>query len=142
MRPAPHRPIRPLHLAAAIDDREQYAAGCHLESAQLAEGGALDLVTLGGRERAGSSARSRCSPGSPGGHRCSPGSCRPSTGSVFCRALAVEPGEPADLALAVAPLRWVSQGRAGWTATWGEPEWEAAGSEAGPRPAAVGGACR
>ncbi|MDF9812363.1 hypothetical protein M2266_001594 [Streptomyces sp. SPB162] len=48
--PPSHRPIRPLHLAFAIDGweqhRERYEVAHYVELARLAESGALDFVTL------------------------------------------------------------------------------------------------
>jgi alkanesulfonate monooxygenase SsuD/methylene tetrahydromethanopterin reductase-like flavin-dependent oxidoreductase (luciferase family) len=40
-------PTRPLHLAVAIDGRQEHSAADHVELARLAEHGTLDFVTLG-----------------------------------------------------------------------------------------------
>ena len=137
------RPSRTLHLAAAIDGREQDAA-YYVELARLAERGALDFVTLGGcggfagsggfgadpapRDAAGGGAAGA------GGEEAAPDALAvlarvaPATDRIgLVPALTAGNGDPFTLALAVATLDWVSHGRAGWTvAVPGEREPEGA----------------
>ncbi|WP_329140612.1 LLM class flavin-dependent oxidoreductase [Streptomyces sp. NBC_01476] len=97
------RRTRTLHLAAAIDGGEE-PAGSYLELVRLAERGALDFVTLaGGEGDSGDDALAVLT-------RLAPATDR--VGVV--PALAASSAPPAELALAVAALDRVSQGRAGW----------------------------
>ncbi|MCM2429273.1 FMNH2-dependent monooxygenase [Streptomyces sp. RKAG337] len=138
--PPGHRPIRPLHLAFAIDARDQhrephqeryeerYEASSYIELARLAERGALDFVTLDDSPAAAD--------GSAGGldalavlAQVAPATDRiglvaavtathPGTGTVTAThpgaATATHPGT-VTVQAALAALDQVSRGRAGWT---------------------------
>jgi alkanesulfonate monooxygenase SsuD/methylene tetrahydromethanopterin reductase-like flavin-dependent oxidoreductase (luciferase family) len=119
-----YRPGRTLHLAAAIDGREQYAAAYYVELARLAERGALDFVTLGSGWGAGNHGEGAALDALAVLARVAPATDR--IGVV--PAVTAAGGDPFGLALAVATLDWVSQGRAGWTlAVPGEREGGGAG---------------
>lgn len=109
------RPTRTLHLAAAIDGRGHDAAAYYVELARLAEGGALDFVTLGGADGSGGDPGDGCAPDALA--RVAPATDR--IGLVPVVDTARE--EPFDLALTVATLDWVSHGRAGWAVTAPDP---------------------
>jgi alkanesulfonate monooxygenase SsuD/methylene tetrahydromethanopterin reductase-like flavin-dependent oxidoreductase (luciferase family) len=126
--PAPHRRTRPLHLAAAIDGRGQYTADHYLDLTRLAEAGALDFVTLGGRGDTGLDAVAVLARIAPATDRIG-----------LVAAMAASCGEPAELALAVATLDRVSQGRAGWTVTTDEPGPKDAGGDRGEGSGAADG---
>jgi alkanesulfonate monooxygenase SsuD/methylene tetrahydromethanopterin reductase-like flavin-dependent oxidoreductase (luciferase family) len=125
-----YRPGRTLHLAAAIDGREQYAATYYVELARLAERGALDFVTLGGGWGAGGAEEGAALDALAVLARVAPATDR--IGVV--PAVTAGGGDPFGLGLAVATLDWVSQGRAGWTlAVPGEREGSGSGRVAAPR---------
>ncbi|MYS20536.1 LLM class flavin-dependent oxidoreductase [Streptomyces sp. SID4948] len=115
-----------MHLAAAIDGREQHtadqAADYYVELARLAERGALDFVTLSGCAGAELDTLDTLAVLA----RVVPATDR--IGVV--PALAAAGGTPAELARSVATLDRVSQGRAGWTVTAPDDD-EAAGRNAG-----------
>ncbi|MFI8189072.1 LLM class flavin-dependent oxidoreductase [Streptomyces sp. NPDC085946] len=93
-----------LHLAAAVDQRSAYDAAPYLESARLAERGALDFVTLDdGFARPGPDALAVLSRVAPATHR---------VGLV--PTVTTTHTEPFHVQAAVATLDWVSRGRAGW----------------------------
>lgn len=112
------RPTRTLHLAAAIDGRGHDPAAYYVELARLAEGGALDFVTLGGADGSGGDPGDGCAPDVLA--RVAPATDR--IGLVPVVDAARE--EPFDLALTVATLDWVSHGRAGWAVTAPDPATE------------------
>ncbi|MEU1332524.1 LLM class flavin-dependent oxidoreductase [Streptomyces sp. NPDC005865] len=94
----------PLHLAAAIDLPGAHEAGPYTDLALLAEGGALDFVTLGdsfagpGLDALAVAAR-----------------IAPRTGRVgLVPTVTTTHTEPFHVQAAVATLDWVSHGRAGW----------------------------
>lgn len=132
--PAPslYRPSRTLHLAAAIDGREQYAAPYYVELARLAESGALDFVTLGGGWGAGGA--DGAEEGAALDALAVLARVAPATDRIgVVPAVTAAGGDPFGLALAVATLDWVSQGRAGWTvAVPGEREGAGSGRVAAP----------
>ncbi|QEU95356.1 LLM class flavin-dependent oxidoreductase [Streptomyces kanamyceticus] len=93
-----------LHLAAAIDLPGAYEAGPYAELALLAEGGALDFVTVGdsfarpGLDALAVAAR-----------------LAPATGRIgLVPTVTTTHTEPFHVQAAVATLDWVSHGRAGW----------------------------
>ncbi|GHB53401.1 monooxygenase [Streptomyces viridiviolaceus] len=95
---------RRLHLAAALDHRPACEAGPYLESARLAERGALDFVTLGDSfTRPGPDALCVLSRVAPATRR---------VGLV--PTVTTTHTEPFHVQAAVATLDWVSRGRAGW----------------------------
>ncbi len=102
-----------LHLAAAVDQRAAYGAGPYVESARLAERGALDFVTLHDSARPGPDALAVLS-------RVAPATAR--IGLV--PTVTTTHTEPFHVQAAVATLDRVSRGRAGWridvSATEGE----------------------
>ncbi|NEC66436.1 LLM class flavin-dependent oxidoreductase, partial [Streptomyces sp. SID9727] len=103
--PAP-RPaaLRPLHLAAEIGGPPRYDAAHHTGLARLAEGGALDFVTLGDSfARPGPDALAVLARVAPATRRIG-----------LVPTLTATHTEPSRLASAVATLDWVSRGRAGW----------------------------
>lgn len=114
----------PLHLAAAIDRPGAHDPAAFTELALLAEGGALDFVTLGDSfTRPGLDALAVLA-------RVAPVTAR--IGLV--PAVTTTHTEPFHVQAAVATLDWVSHGRAGWAVTVSET-----GAEArlfGRRPAA------
>jgi alkanesulfonate monooxygenase SsuD/methylene tetrahydromethanopterin reductase-like flavin-dependent oxidoreductase (luciferase family) len=127
--PSSCRPGRTLHLAAAIDGREQYAAAYYVELARLAERGALDFVTLGDGRSVGGADEGAALDALAVLARVAPATDR--IGVV--PAVTAVGGDPFGLGLAVATLDWVSQGRAGWTvAVPGEREGAASGRAAAP----------
>ncbi|MDJ0343143.1 LLM class flavin-dependent oxidoreductase [Streptomyces sp. H10-C2] len=123
------RPIRPLHLAVAIDGPEQYEAPYSVELARLAERGALDFVTLDDY------------PALPEG-----GGGRLDALAVLTRvatatdriglvpAVTTTHTEPFHVSPALATLDRVSRGRAGWTVK--VPDTEAGARHFGRRPTA------
>ncbi|HEY5833802.1 LLM class flavin-dependent oxidoreductase [Streptomyces sp.] len=115
---APFHPTRTVHLAAAIDGREPSEAAYYAQMARLAEDGALDFVTVGGD--------GCCTDPFAVLARVAPATDR--IGLV--PAVTAVGAEPVDLALAVATLDRVSQGRAGWTVT--APQDEPGGGPVGP----------
>jgi alkanesulfonate monooxygenase SsuD/methylene tetrahydromethanopterin reductase-like flavin-dependent oxidoreductase (luciferase family) len=115
--PGSYRRTRTLHLAAAIDGQPKEPAGYYVELARLAERGALDFVTLGGRAGAEPDALAVLA-------RVAPATDRIGVVPVLTAAS----GPPAELALGLATLDWVSQGRAGWAVA--APEDEEAGGGA------------
>ncbi|MYR68940.1 MULTISPECIES: LLM class flavin-dependent oxidoreductase [unclassified Streptomyces] len=106
---------RPLHLAAEIGGPPRYDAASHVALARLAEGGALDFVTLRdsfarpGLDAAAVLAR-----------------VAPETARVgLVPTLTTTHTEPFHVSSAVATLDWVSRGRAGWHADVSTTEAEA-----------------
>ncbi|MFC8229510.1 LLM class flavin-dependent oxidoreductase [Streptomyces sp. NPDC057287] len=98
--------IRPLHLAAEIGGPPRYDADSHVALARLAEGGALDFVTLSDSfARPGPDALSVLA-------RVAPATTR--IGLV--PTVTTTHTEPFHVSSAVATLDWVSKGRAGWHA--------------------------
>ncbi|MFE9839017.1 LLM class flavin-dependent oxidoreductase [Streptomyces sp. NPDC005551] len=93
-----------LHLAAALDQEAAHDAAPYVESARLAERGALDFVTLGDTfARPGPDALAVLS-------RVAPATTR--IGLV--PTVTTTHTEPFHVQAAVATLDWVSRGRAGW----------------------------
>lgn len=110
------RRARALHLAAAIDGGTPFDASHVVDLARLAEGGALDFVTLGAPEQGSAGP----GPAGPDALDALAALARvaPATDRIgLVPAVSVPPGgtEPFEVALAVATLDWVSRGRAGWT---------------------------
>ncbi|MCM2418541.1 LLM class flavin-dependent oxidoreductase [Streptomyces sp. RKAG293] len=126
--PPGHRPIRPLHLAFAIDARDQhrephqephqeryeerYEASSYIELARLAERGALDFVTLDDSPAAAD--------GSAGGLDALAvlAQVAPATDRIglVAAVTATHPGTVSvTVQAALAALDQVSRGRAGWT---------------------------
>ncbi|GAA2950462.1 LLM class flavin-dependent oxidoreductase [Streptomyces flavovirens] len=106
---------RPLHLAAEIGGPPRHDAASHVALARLAEGGALDFVTLRdsfarpGLDAAAVLAR-----------------VAPETARVgLVPTLTTTHTEPFHVSSAVATLDWVSRGRAGWHADVSTTEAEA-----------------
>lgn len=101
---APRPALRPLHLAAEIGGPPRYDAAHHTTLARLAEGGALDFVTLGDSyARPGPDALAVLARVAPATRRI----------GLVPTATATH-AEPSRLSSAVATLDWVSRGRAGW----------------------------
>lgn len=99
-------PGRPLHLAAEIGGPPRYEPEHYLGLARLAEGGALDYVTLGDSfARPGPDALSVLARIAPVTDRIG---LVPTVDTTHT--------EPFHVSSAVATLDWVSRGRAGWTA--------------------------
>jgi alkanesulfonate monooxygenase SsuD/methylene tetrahydromethanopterin reductase-like flavin-dependent oxidoreductase (luciferase family) len=126
--PAARRRTRSLHLAAAIDGPDRYEPTAYVELARLAEGGALDFVTLDDRAPVGGPGRSAGRDGGAG--RPDPlavlAAIAPATGRIgLVPALSVGRDGPHGIATAVGALDLASHGRAGWTLG------PAAGREAG-----------
>ncbi|MFD9854588.1 LLM class flavin-dependent oxidoreductase [[Kitasatospora] papulosa] len=106
---------RPLHLAAEIGGPPRYDAGSHVALARLAEGGALDFVTLNDSfARPGPDALAVLA-------RVAPATTR--IGLV--PTVTTTHTEPFHVSSAVATLDWVSKGRAGWHADVSTTEAEA-----------------
>ncbi|MFJ3089893.1 LLM class flavin-dependent oxidoreductase [Streptomyces sp. NPDC086838] len=96
--------LRPLHLAAEIGGPPRYDAAHHTGLARLAEGGALDFVTLGDSfARPGPDALAVLARVAPATRR---------VGLV--PTVTTTHTEPFHVSSAVATLDWVSRGRAGW----------------------------
>ncbi|MER5472137.1 LLM class flavin-dependent oxidoreductase [Streptomyces sp. NPDC002685] len=104
-----------LHLAAALDRRAAHDAASFVESAQLAERGALDFVTLGDTfARPGLDALAVLS------------RVAPVTGRIgLVPTVTTTHTEPFHVQAAVATLDWVSRGRAGWQIEVSRTETEA-----------------
>ncbi|MFF5898486.1 LLM class flavin-dependent oxidoreductase [Streptomyces argenteolus] len=108
-------PTRPLHLAAEIGGPPRYDAASHVTLARLAEGGALDYVTLHDSfARPGPDALAVLA-------RVAPATTR--IGLV--PTVTTTHTEPFHVSSAVATLDWVSKGRAGWQADVSSTEAEA-----------------
>ncbi|MFJ4964978.1 Nitrilotriacetate monooxygenase component A [Streptomyces sp. ADI96-02] len=104
-----------LHLAAEIGGPPHYDAGHYLRLARLAEGGALDYVTLGDSfARPGLDALAVLARVAPATDR---------VGLV--PTVTTTHTEPFHVSSAVATLDWVSRGRAGWIADVSTTEAEA-----------------
>lgn len=112
--PPGHRPIRPLHLAFAIDGRERhpepYEASSYIELARLAERGALDFVTLDDAP----------APAGGGAGRLDAlavlTQVAPATDRIgLVAAVTATRHGPVPVPAALATLDRVSRGRAGWT---------------------------
>ncbi|MFI9101695.1 LLM class flavin-dependent oxidoreductase [Streptomyces fildesensis] len=112
--PPGHRPIRPLHLAFAIDGREQhrerYEASSYIELARLAERGALDFVTLDDSPAPADGSAGRLDA------LAVLTQVAPATDRIglVAAVAAAHPG-PVPVPAALAALDRVSRGRAGWT---------------------------
>lgn len=112
--PPGHRPIRPLHLAFAIDGREQhrerYEASSYIELARLAERGALDFVTLDDSPAPADGSAGRLDA------LAVLTQIAPATDRIglVAAVTAAHPG-PVPVPAALAALDRVSRGRAGWT---------------------------
>ncbi|MFB8089700.1 LLM class flavin-dependent oxidoreductase [Streptomyces sp. NPDC055992] len=116
--------LRPLHLAAEIGGPPRYDAAHHTGLARLAEGGALDFVTLGDSfARPGPDALAVLARVAPATRR---------VGLV--PTVTTTHTEPFHVSSAVATLDWVSRGRAGWQV--GVSTTEAEARLFGRRPAA------
>ncbi|SFF88061.1 Flavin-dependent oxidoreductase, luciferase family (includes alkanesulfonate monooxygenase SsuD and methylene tetrahydromethanopterin reductase) [Actinacidiphila alni] len=122
--PAVRRRTRTLHLAASIDGPDPYEAAAYVELARLAEGGALDFVTV---DDCGPDCGPPEGPG-PGGAGTRPGpldilaAVVPATGRIglvpTVTAGTAGAGGAADarrIAAAVGALDRAGGGRAGWT---------------------------
>ncbi|GLF96162.1 LLM class flavin-dependent oxidoreductase [Streptomyces yaizuensis] len=97
-------PIRPLHLAVALDGPARFDAAHYAGLVALAEHGALDFVTLGDPyTRPGPEALSVLSRIAPLTRRIG-----------LVPTVTTTHTDPHRLAAALATLDWVSQGRAGW----------------------------
>jgi len=121
---APRPALRPLHLAAEIGGPPRYDAAHHTGLARLAEGGALDFVTLGDSfARPGPDALAVLARVAPATRRIG-----------LVPTLTTTHTEPFHVSSAVATLDWVSGGRAGWQA--GVSGTEAEARLFGRRPAA------
>ncbi|MFJ8982217.1 LLM class flavin-dependent oxidoreductase [Streptomyces sp. NPDC102282] len=121
--------IRPLHLAAEIGGPPRYDAASHVALARLAEGGALDFVTLNDSfARPGPDALAVLA-------RVAPATTR--IGLV--PTVTTTHTEPFHVSSAVATLDWVSKGRAGWQTDVSTTEAEARlfGCRAAAPPAAL-----
>ncbi|MEU9284732.1 LLM class flavin-dependent oxidoreductase [Streptomyces sp. NPDC048275] len=93
-----------LHLAAALDQPAAFDAASYIESAQLAERGALDFVTLGDTfARPGPDALTVLARIAPATRRIG-----------LAPTVTTTHTEPFHVQAAVATLDWVSRGRAGW----------------------------
>lgn len=126
----PRRP-RTLHLAAAIGGAGAgHGAAYYRDLARLAEGGGLDFVTLELGPADGSG---------PLDALALLAGVAPLTGRIgVVPAVAASGADPADVAVAVATLDWVSRGRAGWTLAVPAPPPRPRGRGRQPeRPAAV-----
>ncbi|MBD0738330.1 LLM class flavin-dependent oxidoreductase [Streptomyces sp. CBMA29] len=100
--PAVRRRTRSLHLAAAIDVPDRYEVASYGELARLAEGGALDFVTLDGAADADPLAVLTA--------------VAAETGRIgLVPAVPVTRAGPRGVAAAVGALDLASRGRAGWT---------------------------
>ncbi|MFJ2637046.1 FMNH2-dependent monooxygenase [Streptomyces sp. NPDC093221] len=100
--PAVRRRTRSLHLAAAIDVPDRYEVASYGELARLAEGGALDFVTLDGAADADPLAVLTA--------------VAAETGRIgLVPAVPVTRAGPRGVAAAVGALDSASRGRAGWT---------------------------
>ncbi|MDX2408238.1 LLM class flavin-dependent oxidoreductase [Streptomyces microflavus] len=105
----------PLHLAAEIGGPPHYDAGHYLRLARLAEGGALDYVTLGDSfARPGLDALAVLARVAPATDRIG-----------LVPTVTTTHTEPFHVSSAVASLDWVSNGRAGWHADVSTTEAEA-----------------
>lgn len=119
--------LRPLHLAAEIGGPPRYDAAHHTGLARLAEGGALDFVTLGDSfARPGPDALAVLARVAPATRRIG-----------LVPTVTTTHTEPFHVSSAVATLDWVSRGRAGWQV--GVSTTEAEARLFGRRPAAPAG---
>ncbi|MBH1936576.1 LLM class flavin-dependent oxidoreductase [Streptomyces sp. AV19] len=109
-------PIRPLHLAVALDRSGTHEAESCVRAVRLAERGRFDFVTLGGGGGGGGDALGVLARVAPATERIG-----------LVAAVAITRAEPFRVSCAVAALDRVSRGRAGWTAG---PAVPAAGEEA------------
>lgn len=106
---------RPLHLAAEIGGPPRYDARSHIALARLAEGGALDFVTLNDSfARPGPDALAVLAHVAPA-----------TTRIGLVPTVTTTHTEPFHVSSAVATLDWVSKGRAGWQADVSTTEAEA-----------------
>lgn len=108
-------PLRPLHLAAEIGGPPRYDPAHYTGLARLAEGGALDFVTLGDSfARPGPDALAVLSRVAPDTRRIG-----------LVPTVTTTHTEPFHVSSAVATLDWVSRGRAGWSVDVSTTEAEA-----------------
>ncbi|WNI25603.1 LLM class flavin-dependent oxidoreductase [Streptomyces sp. ITFR-16] len=108
-------PLRPLHLAAEIGGPPRYDPAHYTGLARLAEGGALDFVTLGDSfARPGPDALAVLSRVAPETRRIG-----------LVPTVTTTHTEPFHVSSAVATLDWVSRGRAGWSVDVSTTEAEA-----------------